>query len=90
MSTSENLPIPLRPDMVPMRDIEQISEGDRLFYEIGYKYNPNVGYGQNWNTTGRFKEIENVKDFLEGDKLLCNFDYLEHHNFMIIKKNTHV
>lgn len=76
------------PNMVPMRDINQISVGDRLFYELGHKIdfrNPN--YENNWIREGRFKEIENVKDFLDGDKLLTDIKYLEHHNFMLIKTN---
>jgi len=71
--------------MIPLRDIKQISDGDRLFYELGHKRDMKGGYGDNWIREGRFKEIENVKDFLEGYQLLSNLEYLEHHNFMIIK-----
>lgn len=78
--------INIQPNMIPMKDINQISDGDRLFYELGHKRNMMLGYGANWIREGRFKEIENIKDFLEGDKLLSNLEYLEHHNFMIIKK----
>jgi hypothetical protein len=75
------------PNMIPMRDINQISEGDRLFYELGHKIrSKDMGYINNWIREGKFKEIENVKDFIEGDKLLSNMEYLEHHNFMLIKK----
>lgn len=74
-------------DMIPMRDIKQISEGDRLFYELGHKKNPdNMTYKNNWIREREFQEIENVKEFLEGDNLLENVEYLEHHNFMLIKK----
>jgi len=77
------------PNMIPMRDIKKISEGDRLFYELGYKKNwENPHYGDNWVGEGKFKEIENIKEFLEGDKFLTNLEYLEHHNFMIIKINN--
>jgi hypothetical protein len=33
-----------------------------------------------------FKEIVNVKEFIKTDKLLTEIKYLEHHNFMLIKK----
>jgi hypothetical protein len=73
--------------MVPMRDVKQISEGDRLFYELGYKIRVNdMSYNNKWIREGRFKEIENVKEFIQVDKLLSEIEYLEHHNFMLIKK----
>ena len=75
------------PNMIPMKDIKQISDGDRLFYELGHKVNSDIlKYENNWIGEGRFKEIENVKEFLNCDKLITNLKYLEHHNFMIIKK----
>lgn len=78
---------PLLPNMVPMRDVKQISEGDRLFYELGYKIRVNdMSYNNKWIREGRFKEIENVKEFIQVDKLLSEIEYLEHHNFMLIKK----
>lgn len=77
----------IRPDMIPMRDIKQFSDGDRLFYELGHKIRVNdMSYVNNWIKTGQFQEIENPKDFLCDDKLLSKIDYLEHHNFMLIKK----
>jgi len=76
---------PLLPNMVPMRDVKQISEGDRLFYELGYKIRYDMSYN-NWVREGRFKEIENVEEFIQVDKLLSEIEYLEHHNFMLIKK----
>lgn len=77
----------IRPDMIPMRDIKQFSDGDRLFYEVGRKIELYGGYGDNWIKTGQFQEIENTKDFLcDYNKLLSKVDYLEHHNFMLIKK----
>ena len=30
--------------------------------------------------------IEDVQKFVDGDKLLSDIEYLEHHNFMLIKK----
>ena len=80
---------PILPNMIPMRDIKQISEGDRLFYELGHKIRiMDFSYENNWVREGKFKEIKNIKEFIESDsdKLLSNLEYLEHHNFMIIKK----
>lgn len=70
-----------------MRDIKQISDGDRLFYELGHKIRMmDMSYEDNWVRKGRFKEISDVKKFIETDKLLSELEYLEHHNFMLIKK----
>jgi hypothetical protein len=74
------------PNMIPMRDINKISDGDRLFYELGHKIRSDFpNHPNNWIREGRFNEILNVKKFIEKDELLSNLDYLEHHNFMIIK-----
>ncbi len=74
------------PNMVPLRDIKDISDGDRLFYELGHKKRVNdMSFKDNWVREGRFKEIENIKNIIEHDELLSNIEYLEHHNFMIIK-----
>jgi len=79
---------PILPNMIPMRDIKQISEGDRLFYELGYKIDWTMPYdNNNWVRKGIFKEIEDVKKFVDGDKQLSDIEYLEHHNFMLIKNN---
>lgn len=78
--------IPIQPNMIPMRDIKQISDGDRLFYEIVFKINPKEGYGDNLRRTGRFKEILNIKDMLANDQYINIFEYQEHHNFMLIKQ----
>jgi hypothetical protein len=78
---------PILPNMIPMRDIKQISDGDRLFYELGHKIRMmDMSYENNWVREGKFKEIDNVGEFLEGDKFLSESEYLEHHNFMLIKK----
>jgi hypothetical protein len=75
------------PNMIPMRDINQVSDGDRLFYELGHKIRMmDVSYENNWIREGKFKEIDNVRYFIENDKYLSESEYLEHHNFMIIKK----
>jgi len=77
------------PNMIPMRDIKLISDGDRVFYELGYKINSNkIEYENNWIRTGKFKEILELRDWMENDIFLNELDYLEHHNFMIIKKGT--
>jgi len=74
------------PNMIPMRDIKQISDDDRLFYELGHKKRDlDMSYVDNWISEGKFKEIENVKEFIKEDKLLSNLEYLKHHNFMLIK-----
>ena len=78
------------PNMIPMRDIKQITDGDRLFYELGHKIRIDLSYENNWVREGRFKEIDNVNVFIENDKLLTELEYLEHHNFMIIKKNNNL
>ena len=79
---------PILPNMIPLENIKDISEGDRLFYELGYKIHwdkPNSEW--NWIRTGRFKEIEDVKHMIENDEFLIESDikYIKHHNFMLIK-----
>jgi hypothetical protein len=72
--------------MKPMRDISTIKDGDRLFYELGYKRNSNIfTYDSNWVRTGEFIEVENVKHMVENDNYINDIEYLEHHNFMVIK-----
>lgn len=78
--------IPKLPNMIPMRDISDIEQGDRLFYEFGYKFNMMGGYDDNWIRTGQFIEINDIDDLLKNDKSILNIDYLVHHNFMLIKK----
>ena len=74
-------------NMVKLQNVNQISEGDRLFYELGYKINSKVdSYENNWIKSGQFKEIDNVQEYILKDKMLLNKEYIEHHNFMIIKK----
>ena len=77
--------IPIQPNMTPVLDIKLVSKEDRLFYELGYKVNSDLGYGNNWAKTGIFREIHNIEEFIYSDKLLNNSGYLKHHNFMIIK-----
>jgi hypothetical protein len=78
------------PGMTPMRDIKKISDGDRLFYELGYKRYLEGGYGENWVRTGQFKEITDVKEYVEEEPLLTNIEFLEHHNFMLMKKPIYI
>ena len=77
---------PILPNMIPMRDIKQISDGDRLFYELGHKIELYGGYGNNWIREGRFMEVEKVEEFIKMEKRLSEVGFLEHHNFMLIKK----
>ena len=75
----------IHPDMVPVTNIKMVNDNDRLFYELGYKLKLKLSFGSNWILTGKFKEIENVKEYIKGDTFLVNQDYLKHHNFMVIK-----
>jgi hypothetical protein len=74
------------PNMIPVLNINTIDNGDRLFYELGYKINSKLGYDSNWAKTGNFKEIDDVMKYITEDKHLSDIEYLKHHNFMIIKK----
>lgn len=75
------------PNMISLRDVSTIEDGDRIFFEWGRKINPNnPNYEGNWIREGKFEEIEDVTRWLVGDKLITDVEYLEHHNFMIIKK----
>ena len=78
----------IQPNMIPMRDVNLISSGDQLFYELGYKKSIHLGYGDNWVRLGQFKEIEDPIRYVELDQLLNNVEYLEHHNFMLIKNGN--
>jgi len=78
--------IGIHPDMKPMRDVKEFSDGDRLFYELGYKINHSSGYGNNWVLTGKFQEVENPLEWLKGDDRFQEDGFIEHHNFMLIKK----
>ena len=71
----------IQPSMVKMTNKNQFEDGDRLFYELGY-YKDDY----NWVRTGRFKEVENPNEFMKKDFYVSDLAYLEHHNFMIIKK----
>lgn len=74
------------PNMIPMRDIKQISDGDRLFFEKGYKRNINYGiHDGNWVRTGEFLEIKDIKKFLTYTNV-HTMEEMIHHNFMLIKK----
>lgn len=81
--------VKIHPKMVLMRDISMIKDGDRLFYELGYKKDgDNPLYNGNWISTGEFIEVEDVRDMLEKDVLMGNIEYLNHHNFMLILKDN--
>ena len=77
--------INIQPNMIKVTDIKQVSENDKLFYELGYKINHELGYGDNWVLTGKFIEVPNPMTYIKEDKFLSNPDYLNHHNFMLIK-----
>lgn len=81
--------VSISPNMKPLRDVKTIEEGDKVYYELGRKINPNnVNYERNWIREGKFEEIRCVKHWLENDVFIGDKEYLEHHNFMIIKKGT--
>lgn len=65
-----------------------LNNGDRLFYELGYKRNSDLGYGDNWVRTGRFKEIENPIEYIKKDNRMEMLEFVEHHNFMILTKGN--
>lgn len=76
--------------MIPMRDVAQIGEGDKVYFEMGYHDIPYIGLTKTpseypWIATGQFQEINNIEDWLENDKFITDPEYLEHHNFMLIK-----
>jgi len=77
--------ISIQPNMIPMTDKSMLEEGDRLFYELGTKIDIRKEYGDNWIRSGQFKEIKNPMDFIKGDQLFNESQFLKHHNFMIIK-----
>jgi hypothetical protein len=74
------------PDMIPLLNKSDFQEGDRLFYELGYKIDKDFGYGSNWVKTGKFKEVKDPLHMIENDTYLDKPDYIKHHNFMLIKK----
>lgn len=78
------------PNMIQMRNIGDIEDGDRLFYELGYKLSMNSGVGDNWVRLGRFREVLNISDMLIHDKRMSDLEYLVHHNFMLIKNGIHL
>ena len=80
--------IPIQSNMIPMRDISTISKGDRLFYELGYKKNVKLAFGDNWIGEGKFKEILDIDKYVKSDTHLTDLEYLEHHNFMLIKNTN--
>jgi hypothetical protein len=62
------------PNMIPMRDIKEVSDGDRVFFELGFKFDFTKGYGDNWIRRGVFEEIEDIKDWLEVDTFLTDIE----------------
>ena len=75
------------PDMVPMRKISDFQPGDRMFYELGEKKDmKNPDYLNNWIRKGVFKEVDNPKSYFDSDDRFEIDGFLEHHNFMLIKR----
>lgn len=70
---------------IPITKKDEITEGCRLFYELGYKRNMMGGYGDNWIRRGVFKEITEPEKFKQEDNMLDSKDYIEHHNFVVLK-----
>lgn len=65
--------------------ISDIKDNVRLFYEMGYYPTKNdVIKHTNFTRTGVFKEILDVKSFIEGDERLSDVEYINHHNFVIV------
>ncbi len=75
-----------------VNSLSDISDNSRLFYELGHyrvlrKYldkDGDVVEEKEWVRTEIFKEIENVKSFLETDKRMSDREYIEHHNFVVV------
>lgn len=86
--------------MVVMTDLEEIEEGDRLFYELGHYVTESSILDpfkpfkeEDWLRIGKFKEILNVAEFKKNLKEELKIKgteqfnrYCNHHNFMLIKK----
>jgi len=82
-----NTTIPIALNMIPMRNINQISKNDRLFYELRFKKNMmDIDIVGNWVSSGRFKEVINIENWIKHDERNADIAYLEHHNFMLIKE----
>lgn len=62
---------------------EEITEKTKLYYELGYKRNVNLGVdGGNWVRTGKYKEITDPVEFRDEDDRLDDPKYIAHHNFV--------
>ena len=66
-----------------VKNISDITENSRLFYEIGYYVDED---NTNWVRGVIFKEIQNIKSFIKEDYRLLNKEFIEHHNFVVIDK----
>lgn len=78
--------IGIQPDMVPMNNVNDYEIGDRLFFEEGFKLDPEKGYGRNWIRTGQFIEGSDPERVIKNDERFHDIDFIKHHNFMLIKK----
>lgn len=73
---------------ITINDINELCEGDRLFYEKGHKINLELGLGDNWRKSGEFLEIKNVTEYVKKDRYLADSKYLKHHNFVRVPKEN--
>jgi len=73
-------------NFVKISHLSDIKTGDRLFYELGYYSDLNQ---TRWIREGIFKEIENPINFISQNVDMDNSEYIQHHNFVIIKKEYH-
>jgi hypothetical protein len=74
---------PILPTMRKVNDISEVSYDDLLFYELGHY--SNLYSNRVWIREGQFQQIENVEEFIKKDKRLLEKEFLDHHNFMVIK-----
>lgn len=71
---------------IKLESVEDIQEGDRLFYELGsYRAFSKLNGYSGWQGNGVFKEIKDVSSFVSGDERMKDKDYLGHHNFVIVR-----
>jgi hypothetical protein len=73
------------PNSVKVTSISDIGENDRLFYELGTYTYTYKGRWRGWTLSGEFKEIRDVRNMLIHDTRLNDIEYINHHNFCIIK-----
>lgn len=83
----------IQPEMIKMTKKSDFSDGDKLFYELGYfsrSLKTSRGYfdgwdPDSWTRTGRFVQVDDPGLFIKSDYRFDYPEFIEHHNFMIIK-----